>query len=359
MNKGIMSILVLLLLPCVSAELVISKVLSDPINTESGGEAVEIKNAGNSSASLAGVVLATTSSMSDAAFPGQVLLPGERFLIADEGWDEHKDDPQWRSADYTEKITLGNANAGVALIHNETVLDAIGWGEEEELLEQTPTTPAGPGKCLTRIADSNNNAEDVVEGDCAFFEGIVVMVETAIEQGFSAWVVNDASNDSGVQVRVGEDLVVRANGPGAVSIAGRNASLEQINESVYEARVETQGLSAGTYAVQVGELVLEVEVLAVSFVRVEQSNIRLDPTDVLVLENLGSVVTEVRISGQDLVFDDHAIKKHHMFIDGQSLHEERVIVLTPGEKKRLPVTLEKTNSPPGTYRSFLRITYDS
>lgn len=346
--------LFVLLLPCVSADVVVSKVLSNPTNTESGGEAVEIMNMGNGSVELSGVVLATSASMTDATLPAVWLLPGERFLIADEGWDEHKDDPDWRSADHEEKITLGNEDAGVALMRDGAVLDVVGWGEEEELLEHTPTSAAGEGVCLLRVADTDNNGDDFIEGACGLFDGTVVLVETVVEEGFSAWFVNE--NDS---VRAGEPLVVRASGPGIVLFAGRNVSLVEVNGSLYEARLDTMGLSAGGYAVHVNDVVLDVEILPVAFVRVGKTKVLLNPDDSLMLENLGSVVAEVRIAAEDLTFGEHTIRSFHLRVDGESLDEERVLVLTPGEKKHVTVRLDETDAAPGVYRSLLRITYGS
>ena len=93
------------------AEVEVYQVLYDPVGSESGGEAVELKNTGDESVDLSGWILATDSSNHDATLPqNTILLPGRTFLIADERWDENKDNASWRKADYLEIITLGNTN---------------------------------------------------------------------------------------------------------------------------------------------------------------------------------------------------------------------------------------------------------
>lgn len=175
------AVLFLLLLPSAYADIVISQVLYDPIGTESGGEAVELRNTGNVPVDVSGWVLATESSIADAKLPpGTIVGPGQTFLIADEGWDANKDNPEWKSADYEEKITLGNKDSGVAIVHNGTVIDAVGWGNAEGiddgLFEGTPAVPVATGKALLRMSDSDDNAEDFVEAVADFQEGIPVPV---------------------------------------------------------------------------------------------------------------------------------------------------------------------------------------
>jgi hypothetical protein len=185
-------LLLLLLLPIVNAGVVINQVLYDPVNTESGGEAVELKNVGDSAVDISGWVLRTESSDADATVPdGIVLASGGVYLIADEGWDDNKDDDSWRSADYEEKITLGNVDSGVALLSNGSVVDAVGWGDAEEiegnLYEGAPAAGVPSGKSLLRIKDSDDNSRDFVESAADFQSGIPVPVSADVE--FSAPVI--------------------------------------------------------------------------------------------------------------------------------------------------------------------------
>ena len=127
MKSTMLFIALLCALQGASAGVVIQQVLYDPNGTESGGEAVELKNVGSVPIDISGWVLSTDNSASDARIPeGVVLLPNEGFLVADEGWDDLKDDPDWRPANHLEKITLGNSKGFVALRDGDVQVDAVG-----------------------------------------------------------------------------------------------------------------------------------------------------------------------------------------------------------------------------------------
>lgn len=174
-------IMILLLLPAAYADIVINQVLYDPINAESGGEAVELLNNGVSAVDVSGWVLKTGSSDSDATIPAAVVLqPGQAFLIADEGWSVNKDNSDWKDADYEEKMTLANSDSGIALLSNSTVIDAVGWGDEESIdagmFEGSPAAMVGAGNALLRTKDTNDNSQDFIEAVPDFQEGIPVPV---------------------------------------------------------------------------------------------------------------------------------------------------------------------------------------
>ncbi len=174
-----------LLVPVARANVVISQVLYDPAGTESGGEAVELRNDGSSAVDISGWVLETENSASDATLPENTILqPGSTFLIADEGWDDNKDDSSWRSADYEETITLGNKDSGIALLANGTIIDAVGWGSEAgiegSLYEGTPAALVAAGNALVRKADTDDNSEDFAESAADFQEGIPVPITADI-----------------------------------------------------------------------------------------------------------------------------------------------------------------------------------
>ncbi len=184
--------LIVLLIPCVSASVVISQVLYDPVGTESGGEAVELRNDGNSSVDIGGWTIKSESSDADATIPSNTMLkPSETFLIADEGWDDNKDDSDWKSADYEEKITLGNTNSGIALIANGSVVDAVGWGDADEiddgLYEGDPAAEVSAGMALRRTQDTDDNSADLEEAEPSFQDGIFVPVTASVSFGDSPY----------------------------------------------------------------------------------------------------------------------------------------------------------------------------
>ena len=72
-----------------SATIVIHQVLYDPLGTESGGEAIEIKNIGAEVIDISGWSIRTSTSAVDATIPDTTLLqPEQRYLIADTGMQD-------------------------------------------------------------------------------------------------------------------------------------------------------------------------------------------------------------------------------------------------------------------------------
>jgi len=212
---------VILLLLCVqfaSATVVINQVLYDPIGAESGGEAVELKNDGSSAVDISSWVLKTESSDTDATIPeGIILDAGETFLIADEGWDANKDDSGWKSADYEEKITLGNSDSGIALLSNSTVIDALGWGDvegiESSLYEGSPASMVPPGKALLRTKDTDDNSADFIEAAADFQDGIPVPITANVTISVPSIEISKALN-----LNPEGSLSVKNNGAVPVSI---------------------------------------------------------------------------------------------------------------------------------------------
>ncbi len=154
--------------------IIITEVLYDPLN-ESGGEAVELFNPTGSPVNVGGWVIATESSSTDATIPANtIMMPESYFLVADAGWNFISE----VKADYQEALTLANNDAGVALINNGTVIDAVGWGNAANigsgLFEGIPASPASEGESLQRklnssnYIDSGNNSADFSSGTPAF-----------------------------------------------------------------------------------------------------------------------------------------------------------------------------------------------
>lgn len=354
-----MLLMLLLLAPCANASIVISKVLYDPVGTESGGEAIELWNTGNEAVNINHWVIATASSSTDAVLPSATILPGQRFLIADEGWSENKDDEEWRNADFTDRITMGNKDSGVALIFNGSIVDAVGWGDAEEYFVAAPASPVSSGKCLVRTGFSSDNSRDFIEQDCGFFDGITVLIEADIGQGFLAWIETDDSNDTGIQIKPSSPIIVKANGPANATLAGKTYALQGSN-GTYSVTIDSIGLASGTYALLVNDVSYEISILPEAYIRAKQTRLELDPSDVLLLENLGSVVANVKITCEDLQYQNSKIHRDHVKINGMSMTNGFQLGLAPGDKKELTLTLDDSiNAPPGLYSATLRITYGS
>jgi len=160
---------ILILLNTVSADIVINQVLYDPQNTESGGEAIEIYNNGNNDIDISSWKIATEASQSDAILPqNTILCPSCYYLIADKGWNISRDNMSWPEADLEEPLTMYNSDSGIALIKNETIIDAVGWGNPDEILEELyegdPVDKIKKaGNSILRINNANNNKFDFEE----------------------------------------------------------------------------------------------------------------------------------------------------------------------------------------------------
>ena len=161
-------ILLILLIPTVLADIEIAEVLYDPINTETGGEAIRLYNPTQQPIDISNYIIKTESSATDATLPNRILLPRDFFLIADLNWSKLKDNATFPNADYEEAITLANTNAGIALLNaNNEIIDAIGWGDPTQitigLFQGTPAIQVKEGNSLKRISSTNDNSNDFIE----------------------------------------------------------------------------------------------------------------------------------------------------------------------------------------------------
>jgi len=150
----------------------ISEILYDPINSESGGEAIELYNPLNQSIDISGWVIETEASANDVVFPdGTIIQPYSFYLITDIGWNQSKDNISWPEADLENTITLYNQDSYIILKLNESPIDTVGWGNDSSFFEGAPHEHVMPGQSLERrpgylspqdgnYIDTDNNADD-------------------------------------------------------------------------------------------------------------------------------------------------------------------------------------------------------
>jgi len=174
MKKSIIVVLCFIIILCLIlfAELTyaleIHQVYYDPIDTENGGEAIELYNPSSERINISGLIIKTKASSKDAVISSDTSVEaGNYFLITDAGWDSNKDNKSWRNSDHEESLTLSNTAGGIALILNGEIIDAVGWGNiqeinNEELYENSPHSGVEEGKSLLRIKDTNNNKDDFI-----------------------------------------------------------------------------------------------------------------------------------------------------------------------------------------------------
>lgn len=145
-----------------SHALQIYEVLYDPINSETGAEAVVLYNEQNTSINLDGYTIKTKSSSADATLPNTILLPNSHYIVADNGWQINKDSTLYPDADHEEAITLSNSDAGVSLIDpNGTSIDSVGWGTSD-FVQASPAPNTPQGKSLLRINNTGDNSADYI-----------------------------------------------------------------------------------------------------------------------------------------------------------------------------------------------------
>jgi hypothetical protein len=376
--KAVLWFLALLaLLNAAHASVVISQVLYDPINTESGGEAVEIRNDGSSAVDIGKWVIATESSAADATIPeGTLLSPGASFLIADTGWSSAKDSPAWKSADLEETITMANSDSGIALKDSSgAIIDSLGWGSpaniKQGLYEGTPASQVPAGKALARIKDTNNNAADFSEAEPMFFSGenvaIIVNVTSQVTTPLSlgAALNDDDSAEPGVQLNPvaggTRTLHLEAYYNGSwvkASWLGRSVELSK-NGSKWSGELSLEyfdapGLQQIAITADKANATIPVTVLELSSARVETKTVWLKAQPGSTAEgeinvrNEGNVAVDVSWSGSDLVFGNASISSENLVISSRTI--------LPGETKSIGVRLAVPESAlPGEYKSIVKM----
>ena len=211
MKQGIVLCIVgVFVLSLAHASVLIEQVYVNPVGSESGGEAVVIRNAREDIVFLENWTLATQTSKKDATLPAIRLWPNQTFLIADTGWNEKKDDLLWKEANYEEAITLDNAEGGIALIDTRgTIIDAVGWGDtsniEPTLYQGMPTRIPPEGKVLFRKEYTGNNAQDFILSDPQFEHEDTLFVVVNITEEVKiirVMLSPDEAKDEGIQVLI-------------------------------------------------------------------------------------------------------------------------------------------------------------
>ncbi len=205
--------------------IMITQILYDPMNSEAGGEAVELFNPTSSAIDISGWLLATETSSTDATLPANTIVgSGNYFLVTDAGWSVSKDDVSWPESDYEEIMTLTNTDAGIALINGTNTIDSVGWGTALNigagLYEGIPHGGSSAGESLVRVkngsiyVDTNNNLNDFTAATPNFHNSsfgnagqsnseiiVMAMVEGSFPVINSFTILtDDDSNSAGIQI---------------------------------------------------------------------------------------------------------------------------------------------------------------
>ncbi|MBD3362028.1 hypothetical protein GF358_04535 [Candidatus Woesearchaeota archaeon] len=241
-NKKILLIICLLIFPKLVSAVEIHQIYYDPVNSESGGEAVEFFNPHPFDVDIGGWIIATESSMQDAIIPANTTIKSnDYYLLADNRWDERKDDSNWRNADFMTPITLNNVDSGVALFNSSNqLIDAVGWGAVEginnNLFSGTPTNDASQGFALLRINNTGDNSNDFIITEPDFYGNNIVQTEINITNSVQSnaylleggSIIPNAGSNTTIHVRAGKSM--------SATFLDITKTLTKIDNSTYETR---------------------------------------------------------------------------------------------------------------------------
>ncbi len=148
MKKIINIGILFLLLPLVQG-LLITEVYYDAID-ESNSEVIEIYNDG-SEINLSEYIIRTNSgTLNEVILPEIILGENKYFLITDENYTNLRDNPSWEESDYEHNFNLKNIDGSIAILKNEVVIDAIGWGSPSIYFLGNASLETTEGNSLSR-----------------------------------------------------------------------------------------------------------------------------------------------------------------------------------------------------------------
>lgn len=242
------------------SNVVINEIYVDA-NNELKSEFVELYNPTNSSIDISGWTIKTDISNIDATIPaGTYIAPKGYYLITDNNWDTGKDSPSWPKSDHQEAITLSNSDAGVSLMNNSTVIDAVGYGSSSEIIGGYEGNPVNnslivEGKSISRKIigqDSDDNTFDFEQSNPSpqnsYSPAPIITVDSLTTNDTTpklTGTINDPSADITVNVD-GNDYDGTIKGAGAWEADVTNA----LTEGVYDVQVTAtdQGGNVGNDA---------------------------------------------------------------------------------------------------------------
>lgn len=158
-NLGIL----FLILPMVQG-LLITEVYYDAID-ESNSEVIELYNEG-SEINLSEYIIRTNSgTLNEVTLPNIILGENKYFLITDENYTNLRDNISWPESDYEHNFNLKNNDGSLAILKNEEIIDALGWGTPNMYFLGNASSEVNEGislsrKYTTEFVNTLNNLND-------------------------------------------------------------------------------------------------------------------------------------------------------------------------------------------------------
>ncbi|MBI4017157.1 MAG: lamin tail domain-containing protein [Candidatus Aenigmarchaeota archaeon] len=368
-------------------QLVIEQVYANPKGSESGGEAVLLRNTGSEPVLMENWTLATQASLRDIVFPAVIVGPEQHFLIADAGWSEMRDDSLWRDADLEQTMTLGNENGGVALIDVAgNIIDAVGWGSAEDmrypLYKGVPVFAAPERKVLLRTENTGNNVEDFIVADPDFESSdIILLVVTVVNKTITILnvsVLPDESLMDGVQISPPVSgtkvITVRAVIDGSLEgfpedgvsaqLVNQTIYLERLNDDVYEGVFVVDVIfPAGNHTIKLtaGDMVYNATFEYLPHKKVNIAKKQLSLSSVAGKRTVGEVVLEnqgnARLILQAILVGNNSLSEVKVSLDGMVFRslQDISVALGAGESRKVFVAVEVPRQMrSGTYKTRLK-----
>lgn len=367
-------LLIILIITIIQANAVeIHQVLYSPNSTEAGGEAIELYNPAETDVNLDGWTIATGVSDQDVTLPKNATINAKsHFLITDIGWNNQKDNSEWKTADYEETMTLTNTNSGILLKNkNGTMIDAVGWGDQTKIkighYAGQPAKEVKKGNSLMRISNTGNNSQDFTEQIPTFTNDqsitITVTVDEETEQIQNFKITEDDSPEAGIQILpagIKRNITITAEITNAknpyLQFQDKIYALEKTNNSNYTTKIELPNtLTAGNYTIQVfaGQKrdITTFNYLPLSKFQITPNNLKIkairgkktNAFEKINLKNTGNVPLTIKMNAQELKAKNYAISENNILASTEPEITESIktkkILLLPGMQKEITLTI--------------------
>lgn len=348
-----------------ASDVVITKVYYDPLE-ESGSEAIEIQNTGISAININGWIVATETSATDATLPDDMLQPNQKYLIADAGWSEKRDNLHWRLADHEEAITLKNADAGVALKQNNTIVDAVGWGDPSEIdpeFQSNVAQPVAEGEMLIRSGNSFSAQLAEFFSTAVSIPIIAIILESST---ISSVEITDDSQEDGTQI------VLQPNTNKVVTITV-NSTMDELQASGFDQTIQLEKSGTqfsgefllphtqppGEYEIDIADHAEKVEVLSLLSFQVEEQSLYFEgkadeeSSSAITLTNTGNVPATLTLQPSSLTNGDVSLEPTFLFYHNNA--EITSLLLAVDQSQTIDVVWQIPDEDAGQYEGSLHV----
>ncbi len=239
--------------------LVITGTYYDPLLSETGGEAIQLENLGNTAISFADATLITKSGAIN--LPRTTIPPGGAFLITDSGWSDPaglRDNLSWPGADLETPLSLANTASWIEIrdrASNETT-SRLEWNSTVKAREGKLFTPQGETNAVFR---NSSSAVTTIPVTIIIANGPPIIVNVTVTDDASSPGIQLMSYARTIHV---EATIHEPNGESFSAVArfdGRDTEFVQQSENplsastpaVFTADIAVSALAPGDYTLSI------------------------------------------------------------------------------------------------------------